>query len=79
VLLSPLLLVLVLLLPLLPCCLVAATPRHRYTGMTVVELGSGPGLAGLLAAKLGAQVCVLTLLRHVWVCLRVDRSPTLHS
>lgn len=35
-----------------------ATPRHRYTGMTVIELGSGPGLAGLLAAKLGAQVVI---------------------
>jgi hypothetical protein len=38
----------------------AATPRHRYTGMSIIELGSGPGLAGLLAAKLGAQV-VITL------------------
>lgn len=26
--------------------------------MTVVELGSGPGLAGLLAAKLGARVVI---------------------
>lgn len=40
----------------LPCS--AATPRHRYTGLTVIELGSGPGLAGLLAAKLGAQVVI---------------------
>lgn len=26
--------------------------------MTIIELGSGPGLAGLLAAKLGAQVVI---------------------
>lgn len=26
--------------------------------MTIIELGSGPGLAGLLAAKLGARVVI---------------------
>lgn len=26
--------------------------------MSIIELGSGPGLAGLLAAKLGAQVVI---------------------
>jgi tRNA1(Val) A37 N6-methylase TrmN6 len=36
----------------------AAAPAHRYTGMRVLELGSGPGLAGLLAAKLGARVVI---------------------
>lgn len=41
-----------------PCPPPTASPRHRYTGMTVIELGSGPGLAGLLAAKLGARVVI---------------------
>lgn len=36
----------------------AAAPAHTYTGMRVVELGSGPGLAGLLAAKLGGHVTI---------------------
>eukprot|EP00775_Hariotina_reticulata_P013046 gene13044-13173_t len=43
---------------LLAAYLLAAAPRHRYTGMVVVELGSGPGLAGLLAAKMGARVII---------------------
>jgi hypothetical protein len=36
----------------------SAAPAHHYTGLSVVELGSGPGLAGLLAAKLGARVAI---------------------
>ncbi|KAI8470255.1 MAG: putative methyltransferase-domain-containing protein [Monoraphidium minutum] len=36
----------------------AAQPRHRYIGQRAVELGAGPGLAGLLLAKLGAQVVI---------------------
>jgi hypothetical protein len=35
-----------------------AAPSHHYRGLTVVELGSGPGLAGLLAARLGARVVI---------------------
>ncbi|KAJ9518920.1 hypothetical protein QJQ45_026231 [Haematococcus lacustris] len=34
----------------------AAQPRHRFQGCRCVELGSGPGLAGLLVAKLGGIV-----------------------
>ena len=34
----------------------AAQPRHRYIGQRAIELGSGPGLAGLMLARLGAQV-----------------------
>ena len=47
-----------LLLLLLLLLLAAAAPAPRYTGMRVLELGSGPGLAGLLAAKLGARVVI---------------------
>jgi hypothetical protein len=36
----------------------AAQPRHRYIGQRCVELGSGPGLAGLLLAALGARVAI---------------------
>ena len=34
----------------------ATLPLHRYIGTRVVELGSGPGLIGLMLAKLGAKV-----------------------
>ena len=34
----------------------ATLPLHRYIGARVVELGSGPGLVGLMLAKLGAKV-----------------------
>lgn len=37
----------------------AEQPLHRYIGARCVELGAGPGLAGLLLARLGAHV-VLT-------------------
>lgn len=36
----------------------AHLPNHRYIGQRVIELGSGPGLAGILLAKLGAKVLV---------------------
>ncbi|GIL70834.1 hypothetical protein Vretimale_3918 [Volvox reticuliferus] len=31
-------------------------PTYRYMGARVVELGAGPGLAGILLAKMGAKV-----------------------
>ncbi|MEW5306214.1 MAG: hypothetical protein WDW36_008696 [Sanguina aurantia] len=34
-------------------------PRHRFMGARCIELGAGPGLAGLFMAKMGAKV-VLT-------------------
>lgn len=36
----------------------ASLPAYRYIGQRVVELGSGPGLVGILLAKLGARVAV---------------------
>eukprot|EP00798_Chlamydomonas_sp_ICE-L_P020002 gene20002-26715_t len=36
----------------------ASLPQHRYIGARCVELGSGPGLIGLLMAKLGAKVVI---------------------
>lgn len=33
-------------------------PQHKFMGSRVVELGSGPGLIGLLLAKLGAKVVI---------------------
>lgn len=37
----------------------AGLPSYRWQGARVVELGSGPGLAGMMLAKLGAKVgCV---------------------
>lgn len=41
----------------------AAQPRHRYIGARVVELGAGPGLAGLMLAKLGARVAITDIAR----------------
>jgi hypothetical protein len=38
---------------LLLCAYLASLPRHRFMGARCLELGSGPGLAGLLVAKLG--------------------------
>ncbi|GLC74386.1 hypothetical protein PLESTF_001507500 [Pleodorina starrii] len=34
----------------------ASLPIYRYMGARVVELGSGPGLVGILLAKMGAKV-----------------------
>ena len=36
----------------------AHQPSHRFIGQRAIELGSGPGLAGILLAKLGARVLV---------------------
>lgn len=36
----------------------AYQPRHRFMGQRVIELGSGPGLAGILLAKLGSRVWI---------------------
>ncbi|KAG2498939.1 hypothetical protein HYH03_003129 [Edaphochlamys debaryana] len=36
----------------------ASLPIYRYIGARVVELGSGPGLVGILLAKLGAKVYI---------------------
>jgi predicted nicotinamide N-methyase len=36
----------------------AHLPTHRYIGQRVIELGAGPGLAGILLAKLGARALV---------------------
>ncbi|KAF8071200.1 Vcpkmt [Scenedesmus sp. PABB004] len=70
---------------LLAAFLLSDAPRHRYTGMRVVELGSGPGLAGLLAARLGAQVVitdkavVLPLIRENIALNGLRDTPTGHS
>jgi tRNA1(Val) A37 N6-methylase TrmN6 len=42
--------------------MVATLPLHRFIGARVVELGSGPGLVGLMLAKLGARVSFIILL-----------------
>lgn len=34
----------------------ASLPLYRFIGSRVVELGAGPGLVGLMLAKLGAKV-----------------------
>lgn len=34
----------------------ASLPRHRFIGARCVELGCGPGLAGMVLAKMGAKV-----------------------
>jgi predicted nicotinamide N-methyase len=34
----------------------ASMPRHRFQGARCVELGCGPGLAGMVLAKMGANV-----------------------
>jgi len=34
----------------------SSLPLHRYIGARVIELGSGPGLIGLMLSKLGAKV-----------------------
>lgn len=43
-----------------PCSVVLAEyvwqQKHRFSGATVVELGAGTSLPGLVAAKLGARV-----------------------
>ncbi len=36
----------------------ASLPAYRYIGCRAVELGSGPGLVGILLAKLGARVAI---------------------
>ncbi|GAX73872.1 hypothetical protein CEUSTIGMA_g1322.t1 [Chlamydomonas eustigma] len=36
----------------------ATLPVHRFIGARVIELGSGPGLIGLMLAKLGAKVII---------------------
>ncbi|GIL98561.1 hypothetical protein Vretimale_3918 [Volvox reticuliferus] len=38
-------------------------PTYRYMGARVVELGAGPGLAGILLAKMGAKGHVA-----LWAC-----------
>ena len=43
---------------LLLAAFLASQPTHRYIGQRCIELGSGPGLAGILLAKLGAKVLV---------------------
>jgi tRNA1(Val) A37 N6-methylase TrmN6 len=44
--------------PTLPFPFVASLPLHRYQGARVIELGAGPGLIGLMLAKLGAKVVI---------------------
>lgn len=36
----------------------AHQPRYRYMGARCLELGSGPGLMGLMLAKMGAHVVI---------------------
>ena len=36
----------------------ASLPAHRFMGARVVELGSGPGLVGLMLARMGAKVVI---------------------
>lgn len=36
----------------------AAQPETRFLGSRCIELGSGPGLVGLLLARLGAHVII---------------------
>ncbi|GFR43932.1 hypothetical protein Agub_g5070 [Astrephomene gubernaculifera] len=41
----------------------ASLPLYRYIGARVVELGSGPGLVGILMAKMGAKVHITDIPR----------------
>ncbi|GBF87904.1 N-lysine methyltransferase-like protein [Raphidocelis subcapitata] len=36
----------------------AAQPRHRFIGQRVIELGAGPGMAGLMVAMFGAEAVI---------------------
>ncbi|XP_047166669.1 probable methyltransferase-like protein 23 isoform X2 [Vigna umbellata] len=73
-----------------PCSVVLAEyvwqQKHRFSGATVVELGAGTSLPGLVAAKLGARVTltdnstrleVLGLTWGVWDAPLFSLQPTL--
>ncbi|WVZ11622.1 hypothetical protein V8G54_016152 [Vigna mungo] len=55
-----------------PCSVVLAEyvwqQKHRFSGATVVELGAGTSLPGLVAAKLGARVTLTDNSTRLEVC-----------